>query len=134
MSLDLLLWLPSARDDAKAKLKQYSSYLADSKGCASAVEQAVAKSNATLDRGYTTEFENWIARICLGAGGTKPRDAQRSLESKRDSYLVKCEMRVDPTTQVHPALWKIASQMLSKDGKKTAASSGSKNAKKEVKT
>lgn len=78
------------------------------------VASCLRDSEKAIKRKHTTEFENWVARICLKAGGTQVRNQGKSITSKHNGY-VQAETggsKNNPAKQVHAKLWKLAKPLV----------------------
>ena len=78
------------------------------------VASCLRDSEKAIKRKHTTEFENWVARICLKAGGTQVRNQGKSITSKHNGY-VQAEIggsKNNPAKQVHAKLWKLAKHLV----------------------
>ena len=64
---------------------------------------------AGLPRLSSTEYENWIARIVLGAGGTRVKKMSKSLNTKHFEFV---RVVGDLAAHIHPALWELAKPVL----------------------
>jgi len=66
-----------------------------------------------LKRKQATEFENWIARIILQAGGTKARNVAKAISNKHLEFVNAAnggtaKDKNNPMWDIHPALWALA--------------------------
>ena len=64
---------------------------------------------AGLLRLSSTEYENWIARIVLGAGSTRVKKMSKSLNTKQFEFV---RVGGDPAAHIHPALSELAKPVL----------------------
>jgi hypothetical protein len=68
------------------------------------------KCNELCMRAYTSEYENWVVRICLQGGGLKAKNPAKSLQGKNNIYCV--TQKGKPAEMMHPAVYKLAQQTL----------------------
>jgi hypothetical protein len=68
------------------------------------------KALETFERTFTTEFENWIVRICLGGAGCRPKNQAKAITGKHTIYTM--VQKCDPSKLVHSALWQIAQPLI----------------------
>jgi hypothetical protein len=55
------------------------------------------------------EFESWVCRICLGAGGVKSKNPSKALGAKKKIFV---DHGGIPCDHVHKDIWKIAKDTL----------------------
>mmetsp|Transcript_121996 Transcript_121996/g.350526 ORF Transcript_121996/g.350526 Transcript_121996/m.350526 type:complete len:193 (-) Transcript_121996:121-699(-) len=97
-----------AKDDLFSSKSVYGAFALETHGEVAALAEAAQRS---ITQARTSEFENWVCRICLGGAKCKAKRPTKSVLAKHAAYLAAAP-GVDPTTAVHPAVWAIARAMM----------------------
>jgi hypothetical protein len=76
------------------------------------ISALVKRTSETILRARTTEFENWVLRICANAGGTRVKNVSKALGSKHTEFVQ--QHKGDPARHCAAAIWELARPYIGK--------------------
>jgi hypothetical protein len=106
-----LLLSPSASqaiDDLTKARSLFAKWLTDDESAGESA-QLCDDARAAILSTRAVEFESWVCRICLGAGGVKSKNPSKALTAKKKIFV---DLGGVPSDHCHKAIWDIAKATL----------------------
>jgi hypothetical protein len=93
-----------AKDDLTKSRALFAKWLSEDDEAGEAAKLC-DDARAAILSARTTEFELWVCRICLGAGGIRSKNPSKALSSKKKIF---CDLGGVPQEHCHKGVWKVA--------------------------